>query len=430
MALTDAQVRKAKGRESPYKLYDERGLYLYVTAAGGRSWRMKYRFGGKEGRLTFGLYPEITLAGARDARDEARRLLRDGRDPSLQQRKVRAAAQAAGEMTFERYALAWHATQLPRWSPRYGELVKRQLDRDILPHLGPLPIAEVDAPLILGALRRIEARGSIETAKRIRQHVSGIFSFAIGEGAASRDPAAEVDRALKPKPKTRKRPALTNIDHIHELIRHVEGSTARAVTKLASRLLALTVVRPGVVRAIPWEEFEGIDWEDRRFGPDAAVWRIPAARMKLSLDKKDEEAFEHVVPLSRQAVEVLRAARRLTGRGKLAFPHTAYSHRPMSENTLNDAYKDVGYKGRHVAHGWRSSFSTLLNERAERLGRGGDAAVIDLMLAHVPKGHSSSEGAYNRAAFLPRRRELAQVWADMVLAGAPPADDLIDRGRG
>jgi integrase len=417
VALTDATARKAKAGEKPYKLFDSLGLYLYVTPAGGKSWRMKYRYANKEKRLSFGLYPEVPLSEARDRRDAARRLLRENRDPGLEVKRARAAGQAAAELTFERFAREWQATQLPRWSDRYGALVLRQLENDVLPHLGPLPVADIDAPLVLATLRRIEKRGSIETAKRIRQHISGVFSFAIGEGAVGSDPAASVARALKPKPKSKQRPALTDLDQLHELIAKVDGSTANVVTKLASRFLALTAVRPGVLRAMPWSEVEGIDWEDQRLGPDNAIWRIPAARMKLDVEKKGETAFDHIVPLPRQAVETLRAVRRITGRAKMVFPHTAYSHRPMSENTINEAYKDAGYKGRHVAHGWRSSFSTIMNERSERLNRPGDRAVVDLMLAHQLKGHSSSEGAYMRAGFMPRRRELAQIWADLILPG-------------
>lgn len=431
MALTDAAARTAKATGKDYKLSDAGGLYLFVSKSGFKSWRMKYRFAGKEKLLTFGPYPDIGLADARGRRDDARRLLREDRDPSIEKRKSRAVSAINAGNTFEKVARAWHESQLPRWSPDYGDLVLRALERDVFPTIGDMPLKEIDAPLILSVLRKIEKRGSIETAKRIRQHVSAVFVYGISEGIAGTDPAALVGKALKPLVTKRKQPAFTDLKQAQNVLIASEADEAGPQTKLASRLLALTSVRPGIVRSAEWSEFEGIDWENPDTSAENALWRIPAARMKLELDRKSEEAFEHVVTLSRQAVEVLRAARRLTGRLKLVFHSTRSTHTPMSENTIGYMYNRIGFRGRHVPHGWRATFSTIMNEWAREGGSEGDRAVIDLMLAHVPKGLSSSEAAYNRASYMDRRRELAQIWADMLIGDMPPATTLLTpRQRG
>ncbi|TVV75582.1 tyrosine-type recombinase/integrase [Sphingomonas solaris] len=425
MALTDAHARKAKAAEKGYKLGDSGGLYLYVTTKGFKSWRMKYRFAGKEKRLTFGPYPEVSLAEARELRDTARRQLREHKDPDVERKKVRAASIASAELTFDRKARDWHESQRPRWSPDYQDLVLRALDRDVFPEIGALPIADVTGPMVLDMLRKIEKRGSIETAKRVRQHVSAVFVYAMSEGLVPSDPAASLAKALKPLAKKGKQPAIVDLGKARQLLIDTEASTADPTTKLASRLLALTAVRPGIVRAAVWSEFEGIDWADRDAPSPGALWRVPASRMKLDLARKGEEAFEHIVPLPWQAVDVLRALRRLTGRIAFLFPNARTTRLPMSENAIGYLYNRTGYRGRHVPHGWRASFSTIMNERSRDHGKDGDRAVIDLMLAHVPQGLSSAEAAYNRSSHLTRRRELAQEWADALFDALPPANDIL-----
>ena len=422
--LTDVQARKALPRAKDYKLSDSGGLYLFVTKAGFKSWRFKYRYGGKEKRLTFGPYPEVSLSEARQRRDDARRTLRDHRDPMVEVRKQRASAMARGEATFEAVARRWHENQRSRWVPVHASDVIRSLERDVFPALGTLPITEIDPPLVLATLRQIERRGSLETARRIRQRISGVFVQAISEGIATHDPAAVVTRALRPATKQGKQPALVELAELQALLRAAEASGASPVTKIASRLLALTAVRPGVLRSVQWEEFEGLDWASPEPISNAApIWRIPARRMKLLLDRKDDRAFDHVVPLSRQAVEALRAIRPLTGRGPFVFPSTRSRQRPMSENAIGFLYNRAGYHGRHVPHGWRAAFSTIMNERAERFDRPRDRAVIDLMLAHVPS--NKVEAAYNRAAYMERRSELAQEWADLLTEGLSDAAALL-----
>jgi integrase len=422
--LTDIKVRNAKPSEKDYKLADSGGLYLYVTTKGYRSWRMKYRFAGREKRLTFGPYPEVSLVEAREKRDQAKRQLRDHRDPAIEELKRKLAAAADHAETFETVARRWHAMHEARWTPVHANDVIKSLEREIFPSLGNMPISQLDAPLVLATLRRIEARGSLETAKRVRQRMSAVFIHAISEGICATDPAAIVAKAMKPARKSSKQPAIAEVQELRTLLRKVESSGASPVTKIGSRLLALTAVRPAVLRGAQWEEFEGIDWSVGAAAAEAyPAWRIPSRRMKLVLERKDEASYEHVVPLSRQAVEALLAIRPLTGRNKLVFPSERHAHRAMSENAIGYLYNRCGYHGRHVPHGWRAAFSTIMNERAEREGRAGDRAVIDLMLAHVPA--NKVEGVYNRAAYMERRREIAQEWADRLTEGLAPANDLL-----
>ena len=426
--LTELKARQAKARDRDYKLADSGGLYLFVTTRGFRSWRMKYRFAGKEKRLTFGPYPEVTLAAAREKRDEAKRLLREHRDPATEAMKRRLAAAVDQEATFETVARRWHKLHEARWTPVHAGDVLRSLEREIFPILGAIPISQLDAPLVLGALRKIEARGSLETAKRVRQRMSAVFVHAISEGISASDPAAIVAKAMKPARKQTKQPAISDVDELRALLRAAEASGASPVTTIASRVLALTAVRSAVLRGAIWSEFEGIDWDALAPANAAApVWRIPSSRMKVLLDRKDDDSYEHVVPLSRQAVEALVAIRPLTGRFSFIFPSARHSHRPISENAIGYLYNRAGYHGRHVPHGWRAAFSTIMNERAERAGRAGDRAIIDLMLAHVPA--NKVEGAYNRAAYMERRREIAQEWADLLLEGLRPAEHLLRLSR-
>ncbi|PTQ12919.1 integrase [Sphingomonas oleivorans] len=425
MALTDAQARKARPAEKDYKLSDSLGLFLFVTTTGYKSWRFKYRFAKKEKLLTFGAYPEISLSEARDLRDAARKLLREHKDPAIVRKQEKAAAISSADQTFEKIAREWHEEQKARWSAAHAETVIESLERDIFDAWGGLPIAEINIPMVVDLLKGVQRRGAVETAHRLRQRISAIFVFAGASGLVTADPADKVGAVLKPMPKKTKMPALLEMEKLRQLLKEVEGplSTANVITKLASRFVALTVPRPGVARAIGWAEFEGIDWETCE--TDDPLWRIPPDRMKLEKDKKDEVAFEHIIPLSTHAIDVLRVVRRLTSRASYVFPAIRYAHRPMSENTIAYAYNRVGYQGRHVPHGWRAAFSTVMNERAERAGRDKDREIIDLFLAHIPKGVSGSEGAYNRAAYMPRRRELAQEWGDLLMEGMAPARDLL-----
>jgi integrase len=399
--LSDAAIKAAKPRGQPYKLTDGQGLHLFVTPAGGKLWRLRYGFAGKEKLLSLGPYPGVTLAKAREMRDAAKASLRSGRDPGVE-KKVRRALGGNPTDSFEAIARDWHARQTPTWTERHAADVLLSLEQGVFPVLGSLSIGEITAPLVLGVLRQIEARPAVETARRVRQRMSAVFVYAIALGIGENDPAAIVKGAMAPLVKGRQ-PAITDLAEAREVLAGVEAIPAHPVTKLANRFLALTVVRPGEIRGAAWVEFEGLS------GPDP-IWRIPAARMKAKR--------EHLVPLSRQAVDLLVALRALSGRGPLAFPNARHAHQPMSENAIGYLLNRAGYHHRHVPHGWRATFSTVMNEAYPA-----DRHVIDLMLAHAPK--DKTEAAYNRAVHVPRRRELGQVWADMLLEGAAGLETVV-----
>lgn len=417
--MTDAACRTAKPREKAYKLADEKGLYLFVTPSGYRSWRWKYRVGGKEKRLIFGSYPEIGLGEARDLRDAARKVLRLGFDPAVKQKQLRAALASSGERSFETVARQWHGSRKAQWAPRHAANVLKSLEDEAFPSIGTVPIEAVTAPLLLELLRPVEARGAVDQAHRLRQRISDVFSFAIAKGLAEADPAAAVKQALSPVIK-RNYPAFRRLEDARALLQATEAEPAFPGTKLASRMLALTAARSEPLRFMAPAELEDLDG-------DEPIWRIPAAKMKLTLRHKQDEAFEFIVPLSRQAVEVVKAALRLSAGGPYVFPSQRHAHRAMSENAVSSMYRRFpAVAGRHVPHGWRSTFSTIMNERAVAAGRPEDRAFIDLMLAHKPEG---VEAVYNRAAYMPRRRELAQEWADLLLTGFSPAESLLEGRR-
>ncbi|TPG09982.1 tyrosine-type recombinase/integrase [Sphingomonas oligophenolica] len=425
MALTDMQARKALPSERDYKLADSGGLHLFVTKKGHKSWRLKYRFAGKEKRLLLGPYPEVTLARARELRDDAKRMLRESLDPAMEAHKRKIAAYAAAGATLEKYALLWHEAQRGRWSAVHVKKVEQALRRDVFPQLGRLPLAHIDGPMILKALRQVERRGAIDTAKRIRQHISAIFQFAMAEGVVRSDPASSISKALLPTPVGGRQPAVRTLGDARALLAAMDASTSEPATKLASRLLALTVVRPGIVRAAQWEEFENIEWNNPGASAPDATWRIPAAKMKLELDDKTDQAFEHVVPLPKAAIAVLRQIRRLSGTYPYLFGSRRSPRHPMSENTISYMYARNGYAGRHVPHGWRSTFSTIMNERAVAERRLEDRQIIDGMLAHKPTGISGSEMAYNRAIYWDRRKQIAGEWATLLMEGQVPAVELL-----
>ena len=415
--LTDAKVRSAKPRSKAYKIADATRLFLLVSPSGGKLWRWNYSYDGKNKTMAFGAYPHVSLADARTKRDEAYSLLCEGRDPAVEKKLRIEANIEASRQTFERLAREWHENAKPQWAARHADDVLRSLERDVFPSIGTLPITELTPPLILGVLREIESRGAIETAKRARQRISATFVYGIAKGIVSHDPAEKLGAVLKPLRKGRQ-PAITELAPLQEMILAAEEDYARPITRLALRFLALTAVRPNELRGAFWAEFEDLD------GP-LPLWRIPAWRMKGDLDRKEEPGGDHLVPLAKQSVTVLRAIWPLTGAGDLVFPSARHAHRPMSENAIGYLLNRAGYHGHHVPHGFRAAFSTIMNEWAERHGKQHDRQIIDLMLAHAPK--EKVEGAYNRAAYMPRRRELAQIWADMLSDGLPEPAVLLDR---
>lgn len=418
--LTDVQLKKAKRADKDYKLPDGGGLHLMVSITGHRSWRLKYRFGDKEKLLTIGSYPEVSLLEAREAREAAKRAIREGRDPCLEKKRAAAALLIAADNTFETCARAWFELNKPRWGAVHAKNVIDSLEEDLFPEIGHLAIKDVDEALLLAALRKVEKRGAIETAHRIRQRASYIFAHAVAAKLRTGDPAQVIKPLMKPKPRPTKQPALVKLPEVRQLIIDVEAERASPITKLANRLIGLTAVRSAVQRHCRWTELEDLDG-------DEPLWRVPPSTMKLILAHKEDVSFEHLVPLSRQAVEVIKAVRVLTGHLEFLFPNDRYYHRPMSENAVRALMIRANggiYKGRHCPHGWRTSFSTLMNLWRRKHGRPDDREIIDLMLAHAQD--DKTEGAYNRAAHMDRRRELAQIWADMLLEDMPPAMDLLE----
>lgn len=423
--LTDAACRKALPGDKDRKIFDERGLYLLVRKSGSKLWRQKYRFASKEKLLALGPYPEVSLGQARAARDRALQMLRDGIDPSAEKQERKAQTIANSLDSFEKVARAWHAAKSKTLTPRYAQHILSRLEKHVFSALGAKPIRGITAPMVLAVIRKIEASGAHDMAHRVRNHVSDVFVWAIASGLAESDPAAIIKKALvATDPKLR--PAMTQIAEAKKLLAAIESLPGVYwSTLLASRLLALTAARPGVARLAERDEFEGLD------GPNP-IWRIPAAKMKLTRAQKRDITWEFVIPLSRQAAETVRAAiaeslacRSDTGPFWL-FPGVQGWKRPISDNTLSKLYREAGFRGVHVPHGWRSTFSTVMNERAALEDQERDRAIIDLMLAHAQQG---VEPIYNRAMYRPRRLELAQQWADLLMDGAADPRMLLPEHR-
>lgn len=419
MPLSDTQVKNARARAKAYKLSDSHGLFLFVTPTGVKSWRWKYRFDGKEKQLVFGRYPELGIGEARRLRDEANKLRRAGQDPAFAKSEAKFAAAADRAETFEAVARRWHLQQKRLWRPKHAANVLRALENDVFPAIGKRPIGQIKAPAVLALLRDIEERGANDQAHRTRQRIDAIFAAAIGMGLADSNPAAMVGKALAPVILGRY-PALRSLERARALIEASEAAPGNPITKLANRFIAVTAGRSEAVRYSEWPELE-------QLGSDQAQWRIPGAHMKGQREQRDDPHFEFIVPLPPQAVEVVEAVRPLTGNAKLIFGGIRDPRRPMSDSTISMLYRRLpAFAGQHVPHGWRSTFSTIMNEWADEHGRAGDRAIIDLMLAHKPQG---VEGIYNRAAYMPRRRELATIWAGMLLDGLPPAASLLQGKR-
>lgn len=384
--LTATAIRNAKPADKPVRLFDGGGLYLEITPTGRRYWRLKYRHAGKEKRLALGVYPEVTLADARKGRDDARRLLRDGRDPSGERRTERREAKLSADNTFEGIAREWLASQKRTLTPATYDKAVRTLEANVFPWLGARPIGEIDAPEVLAVLKRIESRGAHETAHRVKARMGQVFRYAIAHGTATRDPSADLRGALAPVV-SRSHAAVTDPAQVGDLLRALDGYAGQMATRCALRLAPLVFARPGELRHAEWAEFD----------MDAAEWRIPAHKMKM------REA--HVVPLSLQAVAILRELEPLTGRGRYVFPGIRTATEPMSENTVNAALRRMGFdKDTMTGHGFRAMASTRLNE----MGWAPD--VIERQLAHAER--NKVRAAYNRAQYMAERRKMMQAWAD------------------
>ncbi len=397
MPLTDTAIRNVKPKDRPYKLTDGNGLFLFVTPAGVRLWRLKYRFAGKERSLSIGPYPAVTIKMARKACEEAKAQLAAGVDPSQAKRTAKLEAQAATLHTFQVIAEEYIA-KLVRENRAGRTLAKVEwllsLAKDSIGHR---PVRDISAADVLEALRKVESRGRHETAKRLRSTIGAVFRYAIATARAENDPTFALKGALT-RPVVRSRPAITEKRALGALLRAIDGFDGQPTTCAALKLLALLAPRPGELRLAHWREFD----------LDAGIWTIPAARMKMRR--------EHRVPLPRQAIAVLRELHAITGAGELVFPSIRTASRPISENTLNAALRRIGYaKDEVTSHGFRATFSTLANESGKW-----NPDAIERALAHVES--SNVRRAYLRADFWDERVAMAQWWAELL-------DELRAMGR-
>jgi len=382
--LSDRAIKAAKPRLKPYRLYDQRGLYLEVSPNGGRWWRLKYRHGGKEKRLSLGTYPETGLAEARQRCDDARQLLKNNLDPSAQRRAERGALKKAVGDSFEAIAREWFEIQKGSWAASHCEIVESRLDRHIFPKLGKLPITSIAGADVVWLIKEI-AKRSPETARRVLSIIGRVFRYAMSSHRATTDPTHKMVEILPATTKTHF-PSITAPKAVGALLRAIDGYEGTFTVKCALQLAPLLFVRPGELRQAEWSEFN----------LDAGEWLIPAVKMK---GKRD-----HLVPLSKPAVALLLELQALTGRGRFVFPSIRTPSRPMSENTMNAALRRLGYeKEEMVAHGFRSMASTLLHEL------GYPSQFIEAQLAHAEK--NQVKAAYNKAKYLPERRKMMQEWA-------------------
>ena len=385
LPLTDIQVRKAKPQSKPITLFDGDGLYILVVPTGGKLWRFKYRFDGKDRLLALGSYPEVSLAMARERRLEVRRQLAEGIDPGAARKAQRGAE--AGADTFGAIAEEWYARFSPMWKPSYAKVLRGRLDRDILPWIGKRPVKEITAPELLAVLRRVESRGALESAHRIRTHAGQVLRYAVATGKAERDPSGDLRGAL-PQPGEKHFAAITDPKEVAKLLRAIDDYHGHFVTKCALRLAPLVFVRPGELRHAEWSEID----------LDAAQWNIPGDKMKGGLP--------HLVPLSTQAVSILEELKPLTGEGKYVFPSLGSGVRAMSENTVLAALRRLGYtKEQMTPHGFRAMARTILDEVLQA-----KPELIEHQLAHQVRDPLGR--AYNRTSHLEERRTMMQRWAD------------------
>ena len=386
MPLTDTKLRATKPRDKAYRLADSGGLYLEVIPAGGRYWRWKYRYGGKEKRLALGVYPEVSLADARAKRDSARKELAAGTDPGQARKEAKRKTAAAIENSFEAVAREWHKKQARTWSTGHASKVTEQMEHHLFPVIGALPLEAITARALLDLLESV-GETTPYTAKRLCQYCDQVFRMALIDGRADNNPAASLSRALHAHKETNY--AALTANELPTFLRRLATDTrGSSVVRMGLRLLALTFVRPGELRNARWSEID----------LDTATWEIPAERMKM------REA--HIVPLPAQAVETLRALKELTGFGDLLFPSRVNSQRPISDTTFRKALHDMGFEV--TAHGFRSTASTILNEMGFR------ADVIERQLSHGER--NKVRKAYNRAQYLEERRDMMRQWGDYLAA--------------
>lgn len=393
--LTDPAIRNAKAQAKAFNLADGGGLGLEVQPSGAKWWRFRYRFDGKEKMLSFGTHPEVALKDARERREGARRDLAAGIDPGAKRKAEKETRAEVAANTFEAVAREWHkAVHVAKVSAGHAARNLLRLEQDAFPHIGAMPLSEITAPKLLDMLRKVEARGAIETAHRVRQVCGQVFRYGIATGRCERDPAADLRDALQPVI-VKHHAAILDPKGVGALLRAFDDYQGHPVTRAALKLAPQVFLRPGELRQAEWAEFD----------LEAALWSIPAARMKRTKQQKASGA-PHLVPLSTQGVAVLRELERLTGRGQYVFPSLRSPKRPMSDNAVLSALRRMGYgKEEMSGHGFRAMARTLM---AERLGI--DDNVIEAQLAHSVR--DSLGRAYNRTEYMEQRRDMMQRWAD------------------
>jgi len=385
MSLTDTAIRNAKPREKQYKLYDDRGLYLLVQKS-GKYFRFDYRFYGLRKTLALGVYPDVTLAEARQKRDDARKLLKKDVDPSRHQKEAKMMKRELIKNNFETITREWFNKQKHAWSDGHASRVIRRLELNVFPMIGKRPIKLITAPELLEVLKKMEKRGVFYSAHTVKQICGQIFRYAIATGRGERDPSADLKGALTPT-KSTNMATITDPKRIGGLLRAINGYDGQIVTQCALKLAPLVFVRPGELRKAEWLEVD----------LDNAVWKIPVEKMKMK--------SPHIVPLSRQAIDVFKILKPITGNGRYVFPSLRSPSQAMSNNTVNAALRRMGYsKDEMTGHGFRAMASTLLHEQ------GWPSDVIERQLAHSER--NNVKAAYNHAEHLPERRKMMQSWAD------------------
>lgn len=386
MPLTDIKVKTAKPMDKAYKLTDGGGMYLLVKPNGSKYWRLKYRFVSKEKMLSIGVYPDVSLADARQKRDEARKVLAAGGDPGEVKKADKLAQKLSTENTFESIAREWHKQKADRWSLRYRDEIIDTFEKDIFPYLGRRPIAEIKPMELLETLRRLERRGALEKMRKVRQRCGEVFRYAIVTGRAEYNPAPDLATALA-TPKKNHFPFLT-VEELPYFIKDLAGYTGSIITKTATQIIMQTGVRTQELRFARWED---IDFEKR-------LWEIPPEVMKMKRP--------HIVPLSEQVVELFQSLKPLTGMYPLVFIGRNDRTKPISKESINQVIELLGYKGRLTGHGFRHTMSTILHEQ------GFNSAWIETQLAHVDK--NAIRGTYNHAHYLDGRRQMMQWYADFI----------------
>ena len=392
MKLNARQVETAKPKEKPYKLSDGGGLYLLVNPNGSRYWRLKYRVGGKEKLLSVGVYPDVTLSDARSKREDAKRILVAGGDPGQEKQAEKQARVLAAQNSFESVAIEWHEHKAPNWSQGYASDILEYLTKDIFPFIGKRAINEIKPAEMLSVLRKMEQRGVLDKLKKTRQACRQIFTHAEITGRAESNPVTDLAGALK-APKQKHFPHLS-VEQIPGFLNALNDYSGSMITRTATKLLMITGLRTIELRTSEWSD---IDFEK-------GIWQIPAERMKMRRP--------HIVPISRQARELLEEIHQLTGRGRYVFHGRNDAGKPMSEASINQVIKRIGYDGKATGHGFRHTLSTILHEQ------GYNSAWIETQLAHVDK--NSIRGTYNHAQYLEGRRTMLQDYADYL--------DALERG--